>query len=75
MADPEAIAKAAEISGSTVAVSCGVCRWLVVNHDLLAVLGILIGAIVAVAGLGVSWYYQHQRLKYEVRQKPRRQQK
>ena len=75
MPDPETIGKTAELTGSTVAMACGLCRWLVVNHDLIAIMGMFVGASVAVAGFIVNWYYQQQRLKNEVRQRTRRHQR
>lgn len=72
MAQPETLGKIAEVGGSVMAVTCGLCRWIAVNHDFLAGLGIIAGFLIALAGLGVNWYYNHQRMRLDLRLKPRR---
>lgn len=55
---PEQMAKSAEIGGSVLAASCGACKWLADNHDLLANFGILFGFLIAGAGFFVNVYYR-----------------
>jgi hypothetical protein len=60
MANPETLAKVAEVSGAAVAVGCGVCKWLADNHDFLASLGIIVGGGVALLGLAANVYFRRR---------------
>lgn len=57
------VAQVAQKSGATVAAGGGVWIWLAENQQAIATLGVMIGAAVAVIGLGVNWYYLHKKSK------------
>lgn len=56
-------AQFAQKGGSTVAAGGGVWLWLAENQQAIAALGVLVGIVVAIAGLIVNWVYLHKKSK------------
>lgn len=63
MSGPVQVAQSAERLGSATAAGGGMWIWLAENHEAIAALGVIIGAVVAVAGFGVHWWYLHRNSK------------
>ena len=54
----ERIYKAMEQGGGSLAFFSGITQWISENHLLLAGLGIIVGMLVGVGGLILSWHYK-----------------
>lgn len=65
---PESIARAAELGGAGLAVTCGACRWIAENHDFISALGMVAGILIGV--IGMIW-----RGAYEAREDRRREER